>query len=160
MTDLSDPNFDVAKHVDCILHPMPKQFHASRGVVELRRHLLDDCLAAELSETDTNQRFDRLEREIAKRFGVQMPPLTPVIEKPKAKTLSEMEILADLEFIVGDEFSTTIDDSSERAEYLRQLAEKRCEEALAAKGIGWFKKSRLRKAVTQIIEREKQAVRF
>ena len=73
---------------------------------------------------------------------------------------SDQEILDGIRFLVGDTFSTTVDGSEERANYLADLALARAKDALKEQNVGWLKSRRLLKSLQEDIERERQQVLF
>ncbi len=95
--------------------------------------------------------------------GVPMPPRPKPEPKPKPKPAPPTAdaIREGLFFMIGDIFSTTVDGSTERADYLAGLAQTHLDEALAkATHLSRKDKRSLRAAAEAEIARERAQVLF
>lgn len=68
--------------------------------------------------------------------------------------------LNSLRFLIGDTFSTTVNGSQERADYLANLELMRVKAALVENRVGLLKSKRILRKIRPEIEREKQQVLF
>lgn len=68
------------------------------------------------------------------------------------------EILDSIAFTIGDTFSTTVDGSQERADFLGRLALTKVKDGLKDRGIGWLASRRYLRFARTEIEREMKQV--
>ncbi|MEO0343156.1 MAG: hypothetical protein AAF198_06930 [Pseudomonadota bacterium] len=152
------PKFDAAAFLDHVLEAIDPKHHASIGVVEAHRRVFD----AGLSDTENQARGQALDKEIIRRFGQQDLPSHMTVPKPQPKIqpASEAEFLDGLYLTIGDIFSTTVDGSEERANYLAARAEQSCKRAVEQSRFGWLAQRRLRKAYQKMIANQRQNLLF